>query len=300
MSDTATQTEVFPPSADFSRKAHISSMEQYKKMYRRSIEDPDGFWSEMAEGFHWKQRWTKVREYDFKGSISIKYFIGGKTNISFNCLDRHLDKRADQVAIIWEGNEPGEDGKLTYGQLHEQVCKFANALKGMGVVKGDRVCLYMQMVPELPVAMLACARIGAIHSIVFGGFSAEALRDRILDCNAETLITSNYGYRSGKVLPSKVNADAALKACPGVKRCIVVERIAKETEMKEGRDYWWYELMKDASATCEPEWMDAEDPLFILYTSGSTGKPKGVLHTTAGYLLFTIMTMKYVCDLRDE
>ena len=221
--------------------------------------------------------------------------------MTYNCLDRHLKTwRKNKAALIFQG-EPLEESKTyTYQQLHREVCKFANVLKKFGVKKGDRVAIYLPMVMELPVAMLACARIGAIHSIVFGGFSAEALRDRIQDCKAETLITSNWGYRSGRVLPSKQNADLALEECPSVKQSIVVNRIDKETEMKAGRDYWWQELMADASPFCEPEEMDAEDPLFILYTSGSTGKPKGVLHTTAGYLLYTMLTLKYCFDVKDD
>jgi acetyl-CoA synthetase len=250
----------------------------------------------------WFKKWDgAVEEYSFKDKIWLKYFVGGKLNITYNCLDRHLTTwRKNKAALIFQG-EPLEEAKTyTYQQLHREVCKFANVLKKFGVKKGDRVAIYLPMIMELPVAMLACARIGAIHSIVFGGFSAEALRDRINDCKAETLITCNWGYRSGKVLSSKGNADVAMDACPSIKRCVVVNRIDKETKMKEGRDFWWHELMKGASPVCEPEWMDAEDPLFILYTSGSTGKPKGVLHTTAGYLLFCIMTMLYVFDIRDE
>jgi acetyl-CoA synthetase len=297
------EKRVFAPPSEFVAKARIKNMEEYKALYKRSISDPQGFWKDMAEEhLEWFKKWEgPVEEYGFKDDIFIRYFSGGKLNVTYNCLDRHLKTwKKNKAALIFQGEPLEESVTYTYQQLHREVCRFANVLKKMGVKKGDRVAIYLPMIIELPVAMLACARIGAIHSIVFGGFSAEALRDRILDCNAETLITSNYGYRSGKVLPSKVNADAALEACPGVKRCIVVERIAKETKMKQGRDYWWHELMKDASAICEPEWMDAEDPLFILYTSGSTGKPKGVLHTSAGYLLFTLLTMKYVFDLRDE
>jgi acetyl-CoA synthetase len=250
----------------------------------------------------WFKKWDgAVEEYSFKDKIWLKYFVNGKLNITYNCLDRHLTTwRKNKAALIFQG-EPLEEAKTyTYLQLHREVCKFANVLKKFGVKKGDRVAIYLPMIMELPVAMLACARIGAIHSIVFGGFSAEALRDRINDCQAETLITCNWGYRSGKVLSSKGNADVAMDQCPSIKRCVVVNRIDKETKMKEGRDFWWHELMKGASPVCEPEWMDAEDPLFILYTSGSTGKPKGVLHTTAGYLLFCIMTMLYVFDIRDE
>jgi acetyl-CoA synthetase len=250
----------------------------------------------------WFKKWNgPVEEYRFDGDIFLRYFVGGKLNASFNCLDRHLQSwRRNKAALIWQGEPLEESRTYTYHELHREVCKFANVLKNLGVKKGDRVTLYLPMVPELPIAMLACARIGAIHSVVFGGFSADALKDRILDCNAEVLITSNYGYRSGRILDSKKSADEALKSCPGVKTCIVVNRIDRETDMKEGRDHWWHELMKDASHQCEAVPVDSEDPLFILYTSGSTGKPKGVLHTTAGYLLYTLLTTKYVFDYHDE
>ncbi len=297
------EKRVFEPSKEFVDKAFLKSSKEYEALYKRSIEDPDGFWGEMAEKYiDWYKKWDgPVEEYDFNDKIKVKYFQGGKLNLTYNCLDRHLKTwRKNKAALIFQG-EPLEESKTyTYKQLHREVCKFANVLKKLGVKKGDRVAIYLPMIMELPVAMLACARIGAIHSIVFGGFSAEALRDRIQDCNAEVLITNNWGYRSGKVLPSKGNADAAMDVCPSIKKCVVVNRIDKETDMKEGRDFWWHELMADASPVCEPEVMDAEDPLFILYTSGSTGKPKGVLHTTAGYLLFTSMTMKYVFDIKDE
>jgi acetyl-CoA synthetase len=297
------EKRTFFPSKEFVEKARLKSMDEYKKMHKRSLEDPNGFWGEMAEKhIDWFQKWSgPVEEYSFKDKIYLSYFKGGKLNITYNCLDRHLKTwRKNKAALIFQG-EPLEENKVyTYQQLHREVCKFANVLKKFGVKKGDRVAIYLPMIMELSVAMLACARIGAIHSIVFGGFSAEALRDRIQDCTAETLITCNWGYRSGKVLSSKGNADSAMDQCPSIKRCVVVNRIDKETKMKEGRDFWWHELMKDSSPVCEPEWMDAEDPLFILYTSGSTGKPKGVLHTTAGYLLYVIMTMLYVFDIRDE
>jgi acetyl-CoA synthetase len=297
------EKRVFSPSKEFVEKARLKSLDEYKKMWERSVKDPAGFWGEMAtKHIDWFKKFDgAVEEYSFKDKIWLKYFVGGKLNITYNCLDRHLTTwRKNKAALIFQG-EPLEEAKTyTYQQLHREVCKFANVLKKFGVKKGDRVAIYLPMIMELPVAMLACARIGAIHSIVFGGFSAEALRDRINDCKAETLITCNWGYRSGKVLSSKGNADAAMDQCPSIKRCVVVNRIDKETKMKEGRDFWWHEMMKDASPVCEPEWMDAEDPLFILYTSGSTGKPKGVLHTTAGYLLFTMMTMLYVFDIRDE
>ncbi len=303
MDSVYTEKRVFHPSKEFVEKARLKSLDEYKKMWERSIKDPAGFWGEMAtKHIDWFKKWDgAVEEYSFKDKIWLKYFVGGKLNITYNCLDRHLTTwRKNKAALIFQG-EPLEEAKTyTYQQLHREVCKFANVLKKFGVKKGDRVAIYLPMIMELPVAMLACARIGAIHSIVFGGFSAEALRDRINDCKAETLITCNWGYRSGKVLSSKGNADVAMDACPSIKRCVVVNRIDKETKMKEGRDFWWHELMKGASPVCEPEWMDAEDPLFILYTSGSTGKPKGVLHTTAGYLLFCIMTMLYVFDIRDE
>ncbi len=297
------EKRVFEPSKEFVDNAFLKSAKEYDKLYKRSIEDPNGFWGEMAEKYlDWYKKWDgPVEEYDFKDKIKVKYFQGGKINLTYNCLDRHLKTwRKNKAALIFQG-EPLEESKTyTYQELHREVCKFANALKGLGVKKGDRVAIYLPMIMELPVAMLACARIGAIHSIVFGGFSSDALKDRIQDCKAETLITCNYGYRSGKVLSSKDSADAAMDVCPSVKKCIVVNRINKETKMKEGRDLWWHDLMAKASPFCEPEIMDAEDPLFILYTSGSTGKPKGVLHTTAGYLLFITMTMKYVFDIKDE
>jgi acetyl-CoA synthetase len=297
------EKRTFDPPKEFVEKARMKSMDEYKKMWERSIKDPQGFWGEMGEKhIDWFKKWDgPAEEYSFKDNIYLKYFAGGKLNITYNCLDRHLTTwRKNKAALIFQGEPLEESVTYTYQQLHREVCKFANVLKKFGVRKGDRVAIYLPMIMELPVAMLACARIGAIHSIVFGGFSAEALRDRVNDCQAETLITCNWGYRSGKVLSSKANADAAMAQCPSVKRCFVVNRIDKETTMQEGRDFWWHEMMKDASGDCEPEWMDSEDPLFILYTSGSTGKPKGVLHTTAGYLLYTMMTMLYVFDIKDE
>jgi len=297
---------VFPPSSEASQRAHIKSMEQYRQMYERSISDPDGFWGEIAEQFYWHKKWDKVREFDFKDTISIKFFLGAQTNISYNALDRHLDKRGDQPAILWEGNEPGEDGKLTFRELHAEVCKFANVLKKHGVEKGDRVSIYMPMVPELTVAMLACARIGAIHSIVFGGFSPDSLADRIVDSTCEFLVTTDGVFRGAKPVDLKANADAAMdiaaKRGVNVKTCIVTQRVGQDkipVTMKAGRDLWWHEEMAGASPECEPEWMDAEDPLFILYTSGSTGKPKGVLHTTGGYMVYTATTFKYVFDYHD-
>ena len=302
----ATQPTTFPPAPSFSEKAHIRSMARYKEMYQRSIDDPDGFWSEVAEQFYWKQKWTKVREYDFKDTISIKYFLGAKTNVTYNALDRHLEKRGDQIAILWEGNEPGEDARLTYRELHAEVCKFANVLKKMGVKKGDRVSIYMPMVKELAIAMLGCARIGAIHSIVFGGFSPDSLADRIVDSTCEFLVTTDGVMRGAKAVPLKTNADEAMDVAAGqgvsVRTCVVYERIGQakmEINMQAGRDHWWHDLMKEASPECPPEWMDSEDPLFILYTSGSTGKPKGVLHTTGGYMVYTAYTFKNVFDYHD-
>ncbi|MFQ5413709.1 MAG: acetate--CoA ligase [Phycisphaerae bacterium] len=300
------QTDVFPPSDDVAARAHISSLAQYKQMYARSIQDPDGFWGDMARGFHWQQPWETVRAFDFTGDISIRFFIGGKTNMCYNALDRHLERRGDQPAIIWEGNEPGEAATLTYRELHAQVCRFANVLKGVGVGKGDRVSIYMPMVPELAVAMLACARIGAVHSIVFGGFSPESLADRIVDSACATLITTDGVFRGAKPIALKANADAAMDLAAGrgahVKQCIVSRRVGSErmpVDMKAGRDMWWHDVMADASPMCAPEWMDSEDPLFILYTSGSTGKPKGVLHTTGGYMVYAATTFKYVFDYHD-
>ncbi|MCO6436046.1 MAG: acetate--CoA ligase [Phycisphaerae bacterium] len=297
---------VFDPPANVSSKAYVKSLDDYRRMYDRSIKDPEGFWTEFANQFHWQQKWTKFREFDFKNDISVNYFIGGKTNVCFNALDRHLDKRGDQVAILWEGNEPGETAKLTYRQLHAEVCKFANVLKKFGVKKGDRVSIYMPMVKELAIAMLACARIGAIHSIVFGGFSPESLADRIVDSTCEIIVTTDGVFRGSKAVPLKANADEAMKIAGrqgvNVRTCIVSERVGSaklKTEMQSGRDYWWHEVMKDAPAKCDPEWMDSEDPLFILYTSGSTGKPKGVLHTTGGYMVYTTTTFRYIFDYHD-
>ncbi len=305
--DTApTGDDLFQPPDALAAQAHVKSFRQYREMYKRSIEDPDGFWAEVADGFYWQRKWDKVRRFDFKDKISIEYFIGGKTNITYNALDRHLEKRGNQVAIIWEGNEPGEDARLTYRELHAEVCKFANVLKSKGVKKGDRVSIYMPMVKELAVAMLACARIGAIHSIVFGGFSPDSLADRIVDSTCEVLITTDGVFRGAKAVPLKANADRAMDICKArgvnVATCIVYRRVGTDkvnVEMKDGRDFWWHDVMRDASPQCEPEWMDAEDPLFILYTSGSTGKPKGVLHTIGGYMVYTTTTFKYIFDYHE-
>ncbi len=295
----------YNPPADFVKQAYIKSMDEYKKMYDKSIKDPDGFWGEVASGFYWKQKWAKVREYEWKDKIAIKWFQGGQTNIAYNCLDRHLEQRGNQVAILWEGNEPTESAKLTYRELHAEVCKFANVLKKFGVKKGDRVSIYMPMVKELAIAMLACARIGAVHSIVFGGFSPDSLADRIVDSACGTLVTTDGVFRGAKAVTLKANADQAMdlaaKQGVHVKTCLVYRRVGDKitTGMKAGRDHWWHDVMKDASDKCEPEWLDAEDPLFILYTSGSTGKPKGVLHTVGGYMVFVGVSHKYIFDYHD-
>jgi acetyl-CoA synthetase len=296
------EKRVFPPSKEFSSKAHIKSLAEYKKIYEKSIKDPNGFWGEQAQNLEWFKKWDKVLDYSFGDNLYIKWFQGGKINVTVNCLDRHLKSaRKDKVALIWEG-EPGDSRKYTYAQLYQEVCKFANVLKKKGVKKGDRVTIYMPMIPELPIALLACARIGAIHSIVFGGFSADALKDRILDANATMLITTDASYRSGKVIGLKTNGDAALASCPGVKTVIVYNRTNTKVDMKAGRDFWWHEEMAapDIKPECKPEVMDAEDPLFMLYTSGSTGKPKGVLHTQAGFILYVMTTFKWIFDYRDE
>jgi acetyl-CoA synthetase len=297
---TAKAGDTYPPSADFAATAHISSEAQYNEMYQRSIQDPEGFWGEIASEFEWKEKWSKVLDYTFEGNVDVKWFIDGKTNLSVNCLDRHLATRGDQTAIIWEGNDPSEDSKLTYKELYEEVCKFSNALKNMGVEKGDRVCLYLQMLPQAAVACLACARIGAVHSVVFGAFSPDALRDRIQDSECKILITQDTALRGAKNdIPMKTNADKALAACPSITTCVVVKRTGQEVPMTEGRDVWYADVIANEPAECEPEWVDAEDPLFILYTSGSTGKPKGVLHTTGGYMVWAATTFKYIFDYHD-
>ncbi len=296
------EKRVFPPAKEFSAKAHIKSLDEYRKIYQKSIQEPDKFWGEQAQNLEWFKKWDKVLDYSFGDEIYIKWFQGGKINVTVNCLDRHLKgPRKNKVALIWEG-EPGDSRKYTYAQLHAEVCKFANVLKKKGIKKGDRVTIYMPMIPELPIALLACARIGAIHSIVFGGFSADALKDRILDASASMLITTDASYRSGKVIGLKNNADAALASCPTVKTVIVYNRTNTKVDMKAGRDCWWHEEMAapDIKPECPPEVMDAEDPLFMLYTSGSTGKPKGVLHTQAGFLLYVMTTFKWIFDYRDE
>ena len=300
------------PPENVSSKAHIGSMDEYLEKYNRSIEEPEEFWSEMAQNFHWFKSWKEVRSYNYdmdRSPIDVKWFAGAKTNVCYNCVDRHLEVRPDKTAIIWEGNEPGEDSTISFRNLHIQVCKFANVLKNRGVKKGDRVSIYMPMVMEATIAMLACARIGAVHSVVFGGFSAEALADRIVDSNCKTLITANGTFRGPKAIPMKPNADQAMESASNqmsdeVETCIVVRRVEEdsgiECTMKEVRDLWWDEAMAEAKEKCPCVEMDAEDPLFILYTSGSTGKPKGVLHTTAGYMVYTATTHKYIFDYHEE
>lgn len=294
------ENRTFPPPASFVERAYIKSRKQYEEMYKRSVEDPEGFWGEIASQFHWFKKWEKVNEEDFPNA-KIKWFIGGKTNLSYNCLDRHLGtKTENKVAILFQGEPEDDVKKFTYKELHQEVCKFANVLKANGVKKGDRVTLYLPMIPELPIALLACARIGAIHSVVFGGFSAEALRDRILDCGSKVLVTANVYYRGGKFITQKATADKTMEMCPNVEKCIVVKRAEHETPMKPGRDVWWHDEMAKVDANCPAEEMDAEDPLFILYTSGSTGKPKGVMHTTGGYMVYVATTFKYIFDYHDE
>ncbi len=304
--------DLVQPTAFASENAYLKNMEEYQAMYQKSIEDPDGFWSEIAEDFYWYSKWEQVCGYNYDrrdGPISIEWFKGAKTNVCYNCVDRHLESRGDKTAIIWEGNKPGEDATISYRQLHQQVSKFANVLKSRGVKKGDRVSIYMPMVPEAAVGMLACARIGAVHSVVFGGFSAEALADRIVDSNCKTLITANGTFRGAKAIPMKPNADEAMTSASEqmgepVETCIVVRRVGEdsgiECNMEDGRDLWWDEVMANASMDCPCEEMDAEDPLFVLYTSGSTGQPKGVMHTSGGYLVYTATTHKYIFDYREE
>ncbi len=292
--------EIYPVPEAFAAQANITQ-DEYQKMYRQSLDDPDTFWAEQAEKYlTWSKKWDKVQEWSFdKSDLGIKWFLGGKLNVSYNCLDRHLDTRGDQVAIIWEGDDPNEDKKITYRELHADVCKFANVLKDRGVKKGDRVSIYMPMIPEATVAMLACTRIGAMHSIVFGGFSPDALKDRILDSGCKGVITSDQSLRGGKKVPLKANADKAIASCPHVHKSLVVKRGGEPVEWNDKIDVWYHEAMANAAAECEPEEMDADDPMFILYTSGSTGKPKGVLHSTAGYLLQSAMTHKLVFDYKD-
>ena len=290
--------KIYDIPAGYAERAWIDDA-KYQEMYQRSVDDPESFWAEQAdEMLDWFKKWDKVTDCDFH-KAHIRWFEGGKLNVSYNCLDRHLDTRGDQVAIIWEGDDPNNDKKITYRELHEEVSRFGNALKDMGVAKGDRVCIYLPMIPEAAVAMLACARIGAIHSIVFGGFSPDALRDRINDSECKVLITADQGLRGGRAVPLKTNADEACSATPSIEKIVVVRCTGGDVNWQDGRDVRYEEIVKDASPDCPAEEMDAEDPLFILYTSGSTGQPKGVLHTCGGYNLYAAITHKYVFDYHD-
>jgi len=289
----------FSPTQNASKNAHIPSFDRYDEIYKRSIEDPENFWAETAQRIHWIRPWDTVRNFDFVQG-RIEWFSGGKLNACYNCIDRHIENgHGDETAIIWEGNDPNQSRKFSYNELLRDVSQFANALKSMGVEKGDRVCLYMQMIPELAVAVLACARIGAVHSVVFGAFSSDSLRDRINDSECKILVTQDTGVRGTKqTIPMKVNADNAVAATPSIDHVVVVSRTGEPVEMDANRDIWWHEAVSGVEANCEPEVMDSEDPLFILYTSGSTGKPKGVLHTTGGYLTYASFTHEMVFDYK--
>ncbi len=300
---TSKEARVFHPSKSFAKQAHIKSPEELQKLYQESIRDPTAFWAKQAEQLDWFEKWTgPIHTWDPKEARHT-WFKGGKINASYQCLDRHLKtKRKDKIAIIWEGNDPKESRTFTYQQLYDEVNKFANVLKKFGYQKGDRIAIYMPMIPELAIAVLACARLGIIHSVVFGGFSADSLKDRILDSDCTGVITSDGSYRGTKSIPLKINADKALKSCPNVRHCIVVKRTGIEVDWTAKRDSWWHEEVEkpDVQDKCEPEQLDAEDTLFILYTSGSTGKPKGVLHTIGGYMTFTMTTFKYIFDYQEE
>ena len=295
------KNKVFKPSGDWIKKSHVDSLEKYEKIYHDSVSNPDEFWGNIADRLNWYKKWDSVSDVDYK-KADIKWFLDGKLNVSYNCLDRHVEKgNGDKTAIIWEGNDPSEDKKYSYSELLIEVKKFANVLKSNGVIKGDRVCLYMQMIPELAIAMLACCRIGAVHSVVFGAFSADSLRDRINDSSCKILITQDTGVRGTKDnIPMKANADKALLETPSISNVLVVKRTGVDVKMTEGRDLWWHEQISSASNNCDPEEMDAEDPLFILYTSGSTGKPKGVLHTSGGYLVYASYTHEMIFDYQKD
>ncbi len=297
LDSTLRELRVFPPPEEFSRKAHIKSLEQYETLYKQSIEDPEAFWAGVAQDLHWFQPWDKVLEWNLPWA---KWFVGGKLNLSFNCLDRHLSgPRRDKAAIIWEG-EPGEIRRLTYAELHAEVQKFANALKALGIQKGDRVAVYMGMTPELAIALLACARIGAVHSVIFGGFAANAIADRVNDSSCVAILTQDGSYRRGGEIKLKQTVDEAMTACPTVKHVVVYRRTGNAVQMVDGRDHWWHDLVAAVAPDCPAEPLDSEDPLYILYTSGTTGKPKGLVHTSGGYAVQTYITTKYVFDLRDE
>ncbi|HLY40913.1 MAG TPA: acetate--CoA ligase [Terracidiphilus sp.] len=291
------ENRVFPPPQEFSRRAHIKSLEEYEKLYKQSIDDPEGFWAGVAKELHWFKPWDKVLDWKIPAA---KWFVGGKLNLCFNCVDRHVNgPRRDKTAILWEG-EPGEIRRFTFAELHAEVQKFANALKDLGIRKGDRVAIYMGMTPELAIALLACARIGAIHSVIFGGFAATAISDRVNDCGALAILTQDASYRRGGEIKLKQTVDEALPACPTVRNVVVYRRTGSPVNMVKGRDHWWHDLIAKAAAECPAEPMDSEDQLYILYTSGTTGKPKGLVHTTGGYAVQTYLTTKYVFDLRDD
>ena len=294
-----TENEIFPVPAGWAQRALVDDSE-YKKMYRHSVENPDSFWDEHGKRIDWIKPYTKIKDVSYApDDLHIRWYQDGTLNASVNCLDRHLESRGDQVAIIWEGDEPSDSKTLTYRELYEEVCRFANVLKNNGVKKGDRVTIYLPMVPEIAVAVLACARIGAIHSVIFGGFSPDSIAGRIHDSDSTLIVTADEGMRGGRPVPLKKNADEALKKCPTVEKCIVLKRTGGDVNWEDGRDVWYHEAIANASTICPPEEMNAEDPLFILYTSGSTGTPKGVLHTTGGYMVYASMTHQYVFDYHD-
>ncbi len=292
------ETHVYPVPDAVARRAHVDKA-GYERMYKASIDDPEGFWREHGKRIDWIKPYTRIKDVDFRNKVHVRWFHDGTLNVSANCIDRHLASRGDQTAIIWEGDDPKDSKHITYRQLHEEVCRLANALKARGIKKGDRVTIYMPMIPEATYAMLACARIGAVHSVVFGGFSPDSLAGRIQDCDSNCVITADEGLRGGKKIPLKANTDAACAKCPTVETVFVVRRTGGKIDWKDGRDVWYHEARAAAAADCQPEEMGAEDPLFILYTSGSTGKPKGVLHTTGGYLVYAAMTHQYVFDYHD-
>ncbi|HPF78118.1 MAG TPA: AMP-binding protein, partial [Alphaproteobacteria bacterium] len=294
----STENNIFPPPASLAATAHVNA-EKYEELYAQSIENPDKFWGEIGQRLDWFQKPTKIKNTSFDGDVSIKWYEDGVLNACYNCVDRHLPAKENDIAMIWEGDEPSHNLHITYADLKSEVCKTANALKARGIKKGDRVTIYMPMVVEAVYAMLACARIGAVHSVVFGGFSPESLKDRILDCASQIVITADEGVRGGKHIPLKANTDEALLSCPDVHSVIVLSRTGGDVNWMEGRDLWWHEFVHTQSNDCPCEEMNAEDPLFILYTSGSTGKPKGVLHTTGGYMVFASFTHEITFDYKE-
>ena len=289
-----------PVFENFKDSAHLTK-DKYEEAYKFALDNPEAFWEKEGKRINWINPYTMVKDVTWSNNdVNIKWFYDGTLNASYNCIDRHLSDKSDQIAIIWEGDDPNESKKITYKELHQKVSKFANMMKHFGVQKGDRVTIYMPMIPEAAYAMLACSRIGAIHSVVFGGFSPDALAGRILDCDSKFLITADEGIRGGKIVPLKVNSDKALEQCPDVKNVFVVKRTGGDIEMKEDRDLWYHEAVELVGDECPPEEMNAEDPLFILYTSGSTGKPKGVLHTTGGYIVYASYTHEIIFDYHDK